>query len=101
MNQDNPNHIVFENSRRPHDGNHSYEVYALLGLAPGQKLPPEGMPERLIQGIPVWVLPLPEVKVKRYVRQQRRFALRVRARCPQCGKETALSRLIQHTCKIK
>jgi hypothetical protein len=99
MRRNNPNHIVFADSYRPHCGNHSYEVYALLGLAPKAKLPPEGMPERLIQGIPVWVDPLPEVKLNRYGRPQRRFALRVRARCPQCGKETALSRLIQHTCK--
>jgi len=101
MRRNNPNHIksVWYQSPRYSCAAQSNELCQMLGLAPKAKLPPEGMPERLIQGIPVWVDPLPEVKLNRYGRPQRRFALRVRARCPQCEKEFAASRLIQHTCK--
>lgn len=96
----NDNHIKSAKWARPARAD---EVMELLGLGPKAKLPPEGMEERLIQGIPVWVNPLPEPKGPNpwsvSGRAHRRFALRVRARCPQCAKETAASRLAQHTCK--
>ena len=98
MNRNNPNHIksVWYQSRFPRAAQ-SNELCQMLGLAPKQKLPVEGMAPRLIQGILVWVNPLPEATKSGW----RRFSLRVRARCPQCEKEFAASRLIQHTCKTK
>ena len=101
MQRNNPNHIksVWYQSPRYSCAAQSNELCQMLGLAPKQKLPVEGMEPRLIQGILVWVNPLPEVKLDWRGRPQRRFTLRVRARCPQCEKEFAASRLIQHTCK--
>lgn len=69
----------------------SDQINEMLGLAPKQKLPEEGMPPRLIRGIEVWVRPLPPK-----VDNHRRFSLRVRGRCPFCQCEFAVSRLAQH-----
>lgn len=70
----------------------SAEIKAMLGLRPGEKLPHGGMVAREVQGITVWVEPLPE-----RVGRARRFALRVKARCPVCSKVVAVSRLRQHS----
>ena len=42
--------------RFPRQHAHSDDLFALLGQ-PGTKWPAEGLPERLVQGIPVWVTP--------------------------------------------
>jgi hypothetical protein len=65
---------------------HSGHVKALLGLDANAPLPADGMPERVVHGIAIWVAPL----------VKGRFALRVRARCPVCGTEVAAGRLYQH-----
>jgi hypothetical protein len=66
-------------------------MYALLGTA---KLPVEGMPERLIQGVRVYVKPLPPS-----ASSFRNFCgLRVMAICT-CGQHVPVGRLHQHICK--
>jgi hypothetical protein len=71
---------------------HSDVVYRLLGVRPGQ-LPVEGMPERVIHGVRVYVRPLPPK-----VGQRRNWdGLRVMAIC-ECGRHVAVGRLHQHVC---
>lgn len=65
------------------------DMYALLGTS---RLPAEGMPERLIDGVRVYVKPLPKA------RPGRRQSLRVTAIC-ECGKHIAVGRMHQHKCK--
>ncbi len=67
----------------------AHDMYALLGTA---KLPAEGMPERGIQGVRVYVKPLPEGK------PGQRQSLRVMAICT-CGQHVPVGRLHQHICK--
>ena len=77
--------------RYPHYAASSHDILAMLGV---KKLPPEGMPERLIEGIRVYVRPLiPRPGVRRNFQ-----GLRVRAIC-QCGRDVAVGRLHQHRCK--
>ena len=58
---------------------------ARLGYT-GKKLPAAGLPAIDIQGVQVWVDPLPEAKVnERTGRTYRPFTLRVQSQCPQCG----------------
>jgi hypothetical protein len=64
----------------------AHHVKAMLGLKENDALPEAGMPERLVHGIAVWVVPL----------KRGPFALRVYARCPVCGTEVAAGRLYQH-----
>lgn len=86
-----------------HEGWNAFagEVCEMLGLAPKAKLPPEGMSAREIQGITVYVRPLPPLvrdeTRPRWWGVQRRFSLRVRAICPECGRDVAASRLPQHS----
>ena len=69
------------------------DMYALLGVKAGA-LPAEGMPERVIQGVRVYVKPLPPKQSTR-----RNFAgLRVIAIC-ECGRHVPVGRLHQHKCK--
>lgn len=70
----------------------AWDLYRLLGV---KVLPVEGMPERLIDGVRVYVRPLP-VKVG----SRRRFSLRVMAIC-ECGRHVAVGRLGQHKCKVE
>jgi len=69
----------------------------------GTKLPAAGLPAMDIQGVRVWVDPLPDVQIKkdRYgqTRQFRPFTLRVQSQCPHCGWRGAFGRFHQHTCK--
>lgn len=69
----------------------AHDMYALLGV---KRLPDEGMPERLIQGIRVYVKPLPDGKPRH------RQSLRVTAIC-DCGRHIAVGRMHQHICKDK
>lgn len=71
------------------------ELYRLLGVRPGA-LPAEGLPERTIQGIRVYVRPLPEK-----TGQRRNWdGLRVMAVCA-CGRHLPVGRLHQHKCKAQ
>ena len=65
------------------------DMYNFLGTS---VLPIEGMPERLIQGVRVYVKPLPEGK------PGQRQSLRVTAIC-DCGKHVPVGRMHQHKCK--
>ena len=66
----------------------------------GTKLPAAGLPPMDIQGVQVWVTPLPEAKYsERTGRMHRSFVLRVQSQCPQCGWRGAFGRFHQHTCK--
>lgn len=70
----------------------AHDMYRLLGV---RALPVEGMPERIIEGVRVYVKPLPE-KVSR----SRNFqGLRVMTIC-DCGQHLAVGRMIQHRCKL-
>lgn len=62
----------------------------------GTKLPAAGLPAIDVQGVSVWVDPLPEARAPG---QRRRFALRVQSKCPQCGWVGAFGRFHQHSCK--
>lgn len=68
----------------------AHDLYAFLGV---KKLPDEGMPERLIQGVRVYVKPLVRIPGLR-----RNFnGLRVMAIC-KCNQHIAVGRLHQHKC---
>lgn len=73
---------------------HSYQMKALLGLGEKAKIPAEGMPARVIQGITVYVLSLVQAK-------ERKVFHRVRAICPHCAAEMSAGRMHQHKCKTK
>lgn len=77
----------------------SSDMLEFLGV---KRLPVEGMPERLIQGVRVYVKPLAPAsgEVNRWSgRPVRNFqGLRVMAICA-CGKHVPVGRLIQHVCK--
>lgn len=65
---------------------HAHHILQLLGV---KRLPDEGMPERLIDGVRVYVAPR--------LRPGRRFH-RVTAIC-DCGRHIPVGRLHQHICK--
>lgn len=67
----------------------AHEMYELLEV---KRLPVEGMPERLIQGVRVYVKPLPPGAPRQ------RQSLRVTAIC-ECGQHVAVGRMRQHKCK--
>jgi hypothetical protein len=73
---------------------HSSAMLQLLGVS-GSKLPAEGMPAREIQGIRVWVAPLPP---REPGQRGKRSTHRVRCACPDCGAEVSAGRLFQHRC---
>lgn len=66
------------------------DVLRLLGLRAGGHLPPEGMAERFIDGVRVYVAPV--VKGDRRVRGHRVYAI-----C-DCGRHIPVGRLHQHRC---
>lgn len=70
----------------------AHDMYEFLGV---KALPIEGMPERLIQGVRVYVKPLPPSESMR-----RNFqGLRVMAIC-DCGQHVPVGRMHQHKCKV-
>ena len=71
---------------------HSPEMMETLGLKAGAHLPPEGMPERLIQGVKVWVTPYVEG------RPRKSSIHRVMCKCPSCERVLSAGRLHQHIC---
>lgn len=76
----------------------SHEVNVMLGLREKEKLPREGMPPRELQGIRVWVTPLPgRPKGSRW----KRSTHRVLAECPDCRQVVSVGRLAQHECHKK
>lgn len=71
----------------------AHDMYALLGV---KSLPPEGMPERLIHGVRVYVKPLaPKVGMRRNFQ-----GLRVMAIC-KCGQHLPVGRMHQHICQLE
>ena len=76
-------------------------MHELLGLSRTGKLPKEGMPSRLIDGILVWVVPAAEPATTiRYGRPRllKRSTHRVMCRCPDCGQTLSVGRWGQHVC---
>lgn len=65
------------------------EVKTLLGLDPKAHFPPEGMPEREVQGVRLYVTP---------ERGDKRRKHRVFAIC-ECGTHVPAGRMFQHKCK--
>jgi hypothetical protein len=79
----------------PNQNAQSHHVKRMLGVGEKWNLPKEGMPPRLIQGIKVWVTPLPEMPAGR---RTKRSAHRVLAECPDCKRTVSVGRLRQHVC---
>lgn len=87
---------------------HSGEMLETLGLKAGGHLPIEGMPERVIQGVRVWVTPAPArrdpeslPKFGPSVRTSGKSSThRVMCECPTCGAVLSAGRLFQHRCKL-
>jgi hypothetical protein len=87
---------------------HNAEMITLLGLSPKSKLPLDGMPKRVIQGVTVWVEPF--TPKFRTVRRWNGTAFsdepvpvksskhRILAECPSCRKILSAGRLFQHRC---
>lgn len=73
----------------------AHDMYRYLGTT---RLPDEGMSERLVHGVRVYVKPLPPLESIAGTRRRRRFALRVMAICT-CGRHVPVGRLHQHKCK--
>lgn len=72
----------------------AHEMYALLGV---RSLPEAGMPERLIQGVRVYVRPL-GAETESRSRWRNWHGLRVMAIC-ECGQHVPVGRLRQHICR--
>lgn len=83
----------FRSARDPAWPVHSTEMLVLLGVT-GGRLPIAGLPIRLVQGIEVWVEPLPPAAPG----QRKRSTHRVLCRCPSCGFVLSAGRLNQHIC---
>lgn len=73
----------------------SPEVMKALGLKPGGHLPEEGMSERVIQGVRVYVKPAENRREQGYRKSSRH---RVMAIC-ECGVHVSVGRLHQHKCR--
>jgi hypothetical protein len=67
------------------------DIYNYLGV--GSKLPPEGLPEREIQGVRVYVTP----SISGGTRATKSSKHRVFAIC-ECGRHIPVGRLRQHKC---
>jgi hypothetical protein len=83
----------------------NWDMHELLGLPRGGRLPVEGMPERLIQGVRVYVKPLIGERPVRgnplfgqRLRRGKRNGHRVIAICG-CGQHVSAGRLHQHKCE--
>jgi hypothetical protein len=72
------------------------EMLDRLGV---KRLPDEGMPERVIDGVRVYVAPKPEPVYFSSGRRRHMSRVRVMAIC-ECGKHVAVGRLNQHKCKV-
>lgn len=65
-------------------------MMAALGV---KRLPAEGLPEREVDGVKVWVAPLdPSPTARRFKRSTHRLL----CECPRCGKTMSFGRLAQH-----
>jgi hypothetical protein len=73
----------------------------MLHLKAGGHLPIEGMEPRIIQGIKIWVKPVPLIAIfqKHAGYGKKSSKHRVMAECPQCKREMSAGRLHQHVCK--
>jgi hypothetical protein len=75
--------------RYPQFQAHSSDMHVLLGV---RRLPDEGMPERLISGVRVYVKPIVRVKGRKSSKH------RVMAIC-KCGQHLSVGRIHQHKCE--
>lgn len=71
------------------------DMYNYLGITQST-IPVEGMPERLIDGVRVYVRPLP-MKMS-WARGRNWNGLRVMAICDDCSRHMPVGRMHQHTC---
>lgn len=69
---------------------HSGEMMQELGLKSGGHLPAEGMPERTINGVTIYVLPAEPSTGRKSSKH------RVMAICPVCNRHMSAGRLNQH-----
>lgn len=88
--------ITVERGGQKYDAS-AWDMLKLLGV---KTLPREGMAERTIQGVRVYVAPLVPGWGKRWCREGGKCwqGLRVMAIC-QCGRHIPVGRLHQHICK--
>jgi hypothetical protein len=81
----------------------SRDMKTLLGLKGTAKLPREGMPAQVIQGVKVWVAAhTPAYRKDRWTGKMvevKSSTHRVMAECPRCGQHMSAGRLHQHLCK--
>lgn len=75
----------------------SSDVRELLGLGRQGKLPAEGMPTMMIQGVEVYVLPVGSPGLNPKATRPHR----VRAVCPKCSYHMSAGRLFQHKCEVR
>lgn len=73
----------------------SKDMMGFLGLRPGSHLPAEGMPERLIQGVRVFVKPVDNPRALGYRKSSKH---RVMVVCG-CDRNVPFGRLRQHKCE--
>lgn len=74
----------------------SSAMQLLLGVTNG-KYPAEGLPPRIVQGVKVWVEPLPPAQPG----QKKRSTHRVKCECPKCGHVMSAGRMHQHKCDAR
>lgn len=74
------------------------DMYRLLGVT-SSTLPKEGMAERLIQGVRVYVAPIVAGWENRHGYHKGWQGLRAMAIC-ECGRHIPVGRLHQHVCKV-
>lgn len=92
-------HHYLRSKHHQHWAANAAEVAELLGLkGKGSHLPVAGLEPRIIQGVVVWVDPVPEPERKRTWRDKS-STHRTRCQCPDCGQQLSVGRLKQHECK--
>lgn len=98
-----PTRPVIRDPKHPSWNAHHDDLKVMLGLP--KKLPREGVPPQIIQGIKVWVEPAAApVLVSKWggkPRPVKRSTHRVMAECPLCGVHLSAGRLHQHKCEVK
>lgn len=68
---------------------HWWRLYQALGLNPKRHLPAEGLSERMVGNVPVWILSKQDAAAVGLFH-------RILCRCPDCGWEGSAGRLHQH-----
>jgi hypothetical protein len=90
---------VFQDGRTMQKDAFASDIKELFGLKSTQHWPKEGMPERTIQGIRLYVNPLAPLEDRTTIwrgRLARKTMCRLMAVCPVCDRHVTYGRLHQH-----